>query len=240
MASNNGGGDTPTNQTRRGAKTVWLDPLEGQGECSVEAMCLSHYRMLGYKGFHSEGGIVRTLFALLFFDVLFCYVPNVFQTAYQTCPLDLHTEGFVEARMSEVNARLAEIGNGQAERIVRQVWEMQGERKTCVVGLDWNFELEDICEIVKCFSGDKLSTLCKVMAEEYAERGGGVPDLFLWKVYEGDESKDGEFGEVVFAEVKSENDRLSDTQRLWIHVLTGAGIPVELCHAVAKEVKVLD
>ena len=35
--------------------------------------------------------------------------------------------------------------------------------------------------------------------------------------------------------VKSENDRLSDTQRLWIHVLSTAGIKVELCHALANK-----
>jgi hypothetical protein len=33
--------------------------------------------------------------------------------------------------------------------------------------------------------------------------------------------------------VKSENDRLSDTQRLWIHVLSSAGVRVELCAAKA-------
>ena len=48
--------------------------------------------------------------------------------------------------------------------------------------------------------------------------------------------EEGKKGEVKFAEVKSENDRLSDTQRLWIHVLSGAGITVELCAAVATEV----
>lgn len=36
-------------------------------------------------------------------------------------------------------------------------------------------------------------------------------------------------------QVKSENDRLSDKQRLWIHVLSGAGVKVELCAAVAKK-----
>lgn len=35
--------------------------------------------------------------------------------------------------------------------------------------------------------------------------------------------------------VKSENDRLSDTQRLWIHVLTSAGVRVELCAAREKK-----
>ena len=41
----------------------------------------------------------------------------------------------------------------------------------------------------------------------------------------------------MFAEVKSENDRLSDTQRLWMHILLAAGVKVELCNAVAREVR---
>ena len=46
---------------RRGGKTIWIDEREGGGECSVESMCLSWYRDKGWKGYHSEGGIVRTL-----------------------------------------------------------------------------------------------------------------------------------------------------------------------------------
>lgn len=218
---------------KKGTKTIWIDPRE-DGECSVEEMCLSHYRNEGWKGYHSEGGIVRTLFAYLFYDILFTYVPNVFQTPYQTCPLDLHTDAFFPSRISEINHRLNEISNGDAASIMQRVWTEHNERRTCVVGLDWTFDLADLLEIAKCFDGEALATVCKVMAQEYGQRGGGVPDLFLWKVGTG-ESK----GEVKFAEVKSENDRLSDTQRLWIHVLTGAGVRVELCNAVAKEVRVV-
>jgi Fanconi-associated nuclease 1 len=222
------------NPTRRGAKTIWIDPRE-DGECSVEAMCLSHYRNEGWKGYHSEGGIVRTLFAYLFFDILFTYVPNVFQTPYQTCPLDLHTDAFFPSRLSEINHRLNELSNGDATAIIQRVWDEHNERRTCVVGLDWTFDLADLLEIATCFDGEALATVCKVMAQEYGQRGGGVPDLFLWKVAE----EEGKKGEVKFVEVKSENDRLSDTQRLWIHVLTGAGVKVELCNAVAKEVRVV-
>ena len=50
--------------SRKGAKTIWVDEREGGGECSVEAMCLSWYRDQGWKGFHSESGIVRTLVRL--------------------------------------------------------------------------------------------------------------------------------------------------------------------------------
>ena len=219
-------------------KTVWVDEREGGGDCSVEAMCLSHYRDLGWKGYHSEGGIVRTLFAYLFHDVLFTYVPNVFQTPYQTCPLDLHTDAFCPSRASQINHRLVEIANGDAEKILRQTHQKEYEKETCVVGLHWDYSIEDLLEIVQCFDGEALATLCKTMAQEYQQRGGGIPDLFLWRTYDtNDPRQDGRIGQVMFAEVKSENDRLSDTQRLWIHVLTGAGIPVELCAAVAKEVR---
>lgn len=221
----------PQTPNRRGGKTIWIDPREA-GECSVEAMCLSYYRNQGWKGFHSEGGIVRTLFAYLFYDVMFTYVPNVFQTQYQTCPLDLHTDAFYPSRISEINARLNEISNGDAARIIQRVYLEHHERRTCVVGLDWTYDVNDLLEIARCFDGEALATVCKVMAQEYGQRGGGVPDLFLWKVA----VEEGRKGEVKFAEVKSENDRLSDTQRLWIHVLSGAGVKVELCAAVAKEV----
>jgi fanconi-associated nuclease 1 len=96
------------------------------------------------------------------------------------------------------------------------------------VGIDWAFELSDLVEIAQCFPGEALATICKVMAQEYQQRGGGIPDLFLWHVGK---------RQVMFSEVKSENDRLSDTQRLWIHVLMGAGIRVELCNALAKEIR---
>ena len=108
------------------------------------------------------------------------------------------------------------------------MYDQEHEKETCIVGLDWSYDVEDLTEIVSCFQGEALAAICKVMAQEYQQRGGGIPDLFLWHP---------EKREVMFSEVKSENDRLSDTQRLWIHVLTGAGVCVELCNAVAKEVK---
>lgn len=241
-----------TKPTNRGAKTVWLDPAlrlitdldtgeekEVEGECSVEGMCLSSYRALGWKGYHSEGGIVRTLFAYLFFDVLFLYIPNVFQTEFQTCPLDLHTDAFYPSRMSEVNARLNDISNGDAATLIQTVWDEHSERKTCVVGLDWSFAQEDLLEIARAFPPAALSTVMKVMVQEYGQRGGGVPDLFLWKASNAQEAEESsEETDVMFAEVKSENDRLSDTQRMWIDVLSGAGVKVELCHALASEVRV--
>ena len=217
----------PGKEDRRGEQTIWVDEEDGISKCSVEAMCLTWYRGQGWKGYHAEGGIIRTLFAYLFYDILFLYIPNVFQTPYQTCPLDLHTDAFFPSRASEIRARTAEISNGGAKDIIKAVYEAHSEKQTCIIGLNWSFAIEDLLEIAECFDSPALAQVCLVMAQEYAQRGGGIPDLFLWRT---------DTKEVMFAEVKSENDRLSDTQRQWIHVLTGAGVTVELCHAEAKEV----
>lgn len=237
--------DRDVDVSRKGRATVWVDEREG-GECRVESMCLSWYRDHGWKGYHAEGGIIRTLvglskcevlspsdttlqqFGYLFYDILFTYVPNVFQTAFQTCPLDLHTDVFYPSRASEINHRLVEITNGNAERIIREVHERESAAQPCAIGINWSFELDDLVEIVQCFRGEALATICKVMAQEYQQRGGGIPDLLLWNPEE---------RKVMFSEVKSENDRLSDTQRLWIHILLGAGVQVELCNAVARDVR---
>ncbi|KAK4078639.1 uncharacterized protein Triagg1_2970 [Trichoderma aggressivum f. europaeum] len=234
------GGQAPS------TRTMWLDDSDSGGVCTVEEMCLNHFRSQGWKGYHAEGGIIRTLFAYLFYDILFLYIPNVFQTAFQTCPLDLHTDAFFPARTSEINHRLVEIANGEGERLLRGVWEREHERRTSVIGLNWDFPVEDLTELVRCFQGSALAALCKVMAQEYRQRGGGIPDLVLWRMAQNEEADGTDKepgkarGEAMFVEVKSANDRLSDTQRLWIHVLTGAGVKVALCNAVAKEIREID
>ncbi|KAG9795953.1 hypothetical protein KCU88_g426, partial [Aureobasidium melanogenum] len=170
-----------------GSKTIWLDTLDTNLPVSVEAMCLSHYRhILGYKGYHSEGGILRTLFGLLFYDILFFnpYIPNVFQTAYQTCPLDLHTDTFFPARMPEILGRINQISNGEAAKIAREVWDEHYDRRTCIVGVQWDgFDRDDLLELIECWDGSALGTVMLVMAQDYGGRGGGVPDLVLWKKF---------------------------------------------------------
>ncbi|TQS39008.1 hypothetical protein Golomagni_00473 [Golovinomyces magnicellulatus] len=223
--------DSEERSRNRGTRTIWIDETNGGDECSVEAMCLSSYRSRGYKGYHAEGGIVHTLFAYLFYDILFMYVPNVFQSAYQTCPLDLHTDSFFPRRVSEINQRLVQIENGDAASIIETVNNRERDQRTCIIGLNWDIEIDEVLEVAACFNPHGLAVICRVLAQEYRIRRSGMPDLFLWHV---------EKGEVVFVEVKSAHDHLSETQRLWIHVLSDAGLRVELCHAVAKEIRKVD
>ncbi|PHH74693.1 hypothetical protein CDD82_4813 [Ophiocordyceps australis] len=212
------------------SRTVWLGEAPDT-ECSVEEMCLSRFRRLGWTGYHAEAGILRTLFAYLFYDALFCPVPNVFQSPYQSCPLDLFTDAFYPSRASLINALLARIANGAAPALVSAVWARHHARRTAIVGLNWDFPLAHLLQLAACLGGHGLATLCKLFAQDYRLRVAGVPDLLLWRL---------DRHAVLFVEVKSVNDGLADSQRLWIHVLTAAGIPVALCNAVATEVRHVD
>ncbi|KWU46578.1 hypothetical protein RHOSPDRAFT_8870, partial [Rhodotorula sp. JG-1b] len=75
-----------------GRKSVWR-ASDGE-EVSVEGLCLEQYQREGWKGFHSENGVLTMIFALIFWDILFAPVDGVFETPFQTAPLDLATDAF--------------------------------------------------------------------------------------------------------------------------------------------------
>ena len=103
-------------------------------------------------------------FAYLFFDIMFLFVPNVFETAFQTCPLDLFTDAFYTSRASEINHRLVEISNGKSGEIIERVDSTERGKQTCVVGLNWDYSKDEVLEIAECIGGDALSTICKIVS----------------------------------------------------------------------------
>ncbi|KAF0290605.1 Fanconi-associated nuclease 1 [Amphibalanus amphitrite] len=113
-----------------GLKMVFLRPEQPSGGadvtgyvtsgdvtvCSVEELALSHYSSRYSEGVHREGAPTVTLFALLFWDLLYsAEVPDSFRSAYQTLPLDLNSPAFLERRREAVEARLVELEAGSDE-----------------------------------------------------------------------------------------------------------------------------
>jgi len=92
----------------------------------------------------------------LFWDILFLPLPGIFETAYQTAPLDLATDAFFPLRRSEINCRLAEVENGNAPDILRRTHENEKDRETWCVGVNWAYALEDLLEIVKVVNSYKM------------------------------------------------------------------------------------
>ncbi|EFJ07647.1 hypothetical protein SELMODRAFT_236265 [Selaginella moellendorffii] len=192
---------------------------DGQ-QCSVEDLALQYYAGEdggGWKGVHSESGIWLTLFGLLMWDVIFSDVPDVFQTPFQTAPLDLCTDSFYPVRSSLIESRLQAIRDGGARQLVAETWEEH--YGTSCSGVNWKkYSLEDLQTITVCIGGPGLSAICNLLAEDHSNWTAGMPDLLLWKEKE-----------AKLAEVKGPGDRLSEQQVAWFLILSDANVPVELC-----------
>ncbi|GAA5976907.1 hypothetical protein JCM11641_002192 [Rhodosporidiobolus odoratus] len=192
--------DTPT----IGKKSVWR--LSDGAEGTVEELCLEH--------FHSENGVLTMIFALIFWDIIFSPVDGVFETPYQSAPLDLSSDAFAVVRRPAIIARIAAIQAGQAGTFLEEVDERERPLNTWAVGTNWDrFEKQDLLEIVECMGGAALAAILTVFVEEYGHRTGGIPDLCLWNP---------STHRVLFAEIKGPGDSLSETQKVWLDVLHGA------------------
>lgn len=120
-----------------------------------------------WRAVHSENSALPTLFALLFFDIMFLdTIPGVFISPFQTRPLDLSSEFFYISRRAQIEERLAEIrgvdkgddGEVFIESMIRRVDENERKRRTLCVGLNWDlFSMDDLIEICKVNSSQRYT-----------------------------------------------------------------------------------
>ncbi|KAJ8085107.1 hypothetical protein PM082_003891 [Marasmius tenuissimus] len=203
-------------------KSKWRG--EGGGEVTVEELALQFYAKRGFKGLHSETSILTTIFALLFWDVIFADIPGAFETKFQAGPLDLAEDSFYYARKDLIDRRIQDIEAGHARRLVEKHDKMYRGQNTLCVGVRWDVcPPEDLLEAVECLKNDTLVCICRLFCEDYAARARGVPDLFVWNY---------DKRECMFVEVKGPGDRPSETQKLWFDTLLNARADVEICRII--------
>lgn len=210
---------------------------------SVEEFVLNEFARDGWEGVHSESSCFTTLFSLLFWDLLFDIdVPDVFQTAYQTAPLDLTTDAFYPTRTAALEERLKLIEEDfEAAIKLLQKHHVTYHLVSCI-GVNWTDYSgeEGIALLVKVahgIGGMALSLILRQFCEDYRHNRSGMPDLILWR-RSGDSSGSSELIDhangLIFAEVKSPNDRLSDGQRHWFSVLRNGGLRVVVVRVLGE------
>ncbi|XP_026168249.1 fanconi-associated nuclease 1 [Mastacembelus armatus] len=215
-------------------KSVFLLPANGEGEertviCSVEELSLAHYRQQGFdQGIHGEGSTFSTLFGLLLWDIIFMEgVSDVFRTPYQTCPLDLYTDGFYENRKEAIDSRvqlLSEVSVETLNSMLEDVWTSQEGKVCSLVNWERFSSLQQAQSLVSCLGGAFLGGVIARMSKDYRHCRGGLPDLVVWN------SSNNTYKLV---EVKGPNDRLSQKQQIWLDELQKLGADVEVCHVAA-------
>ena len=122
----------------------------GDATVSVEELAIMHYAEEdagSWRGVHSESRAWMTLFGLLFADVILSPVPGVFHGPFQSAPLDLCTDSFVEARRDDITKLLFEIRRGKGTKIIRDVWRRY--YGTAIYGVSWVLlSLDELCDII--------------------------------------------------------------------------------------------
>lgn len=125
------------------------------------------------------------------------------------------------------------------------IHDREFSRQTLCIGVSW-YDLHDLLTVANHIGPTILSKLMRLFATNYRDVCSGMPDLCLWKPSLGDSSVNISQNEessvvankpanivptasIMFVEVKSENDSLSDKQKYWIDTLIKSGLEVEVC-----------
>jgi hypothetical protein len=187
----------PTNK-KTGEKSRFVDYDEGHA-CTVESLCLQNYNQTehgAWDGIHCEGSPLRALFFLLLWDDVI-FLPGIsgtFLTPFQSGPLDLdcarHFSSNREAQLAAALGRISrESQHGLAKR-VRESW-FQNRGKICR-GVNWYTDPRLLVVCAASVGGPVLAEIFGALASDFHHFSGGLPDLFLWRWKDQDETRDGD------------------------------------------------
>jgi len=109
---------------------------------------------------------LTTIFALVFWDIIFTSIPGAFETQFQAGPLDMFEESFYLARQALFEARLREIENGKAGEYLQRHDDQYRLKQTWCIGLRWDvcekkqlLEIIEVCSHLACFGDGALMSI---------------------------------------------------------------------------------
>lgn len=192
---------------------------------SVEELAIQEFAQEengSFKGIHCEGSLCSMLFGLFMVEEIYQDVPHVFQTKYQTGPIDLYTDLFYPTRKVVIDRRLATISTMDADTIREYITSMWNRYEgITIAGVNWErWSISMVADMAVCLGGATLMCIFARLASDWGYWGGGLPDLFLW-----DTSKE----KCKLVEVKGPKDRLSDKQTAWLRYLLHNKVDASLC-----------
>lgn len=161
----------------------------GDGDiCNVEELALQHYEEEGgWWGLHCEGSVVRILFSLLLWDVIFTPLPDVFQNPFQDSPLDLSFPlVFYENRKALIEDSLLALSQSTARSLAQDIRQAYESYYGLICrGCAWNrYELHVLQAIGVSLGGGGLAAAFRPLCVNYKHFCGGMPDLILIRALE--------------------------------------------------------
>jgi hypothetical protein len=190
----------------------------------IEELILNYFINQGYSGFYSENGIWKALFALLFWDIMFMPLPEVFFNPYQRGPADLFTNEFRIKRAEQFTDRFKELESSDLIEYTLKMYEIKFNTANALIS--WKYiQKEQLVLLLNMVPKDHVLAICQRMSSNLKDMKTGFPDLMIF-----DEKDTSYFA----AEVKGPGDQLRPNQKRWLRYFETKGIPYKVVQVKSK------
>lgn len=190
---------------------------------SVERCAQAYYQDLGYESFYVENNLIRSLFGLCFWDIIYAPVSGAFFNPFQRGPVDLYTPDFVDSRRMLISARFEELEKNGPLRLATAIYrEKLGVANPFV---NWIYIDEHLLEtaLVKIPSQDLIRIFERLLID-LKNNSNGFPDLIVF-----------DQNSYRMIEIKGPGDKLQKNQARWFRYFLKHSIP-----AAVVDVEYLD
>ncbi|HSH13013.1 MAG TPA: VRR-NUC domain-containing protein, partial [Desulfurivibrionaceae bacterium] len=176
-----------------------------------------------------ENTLITGLFGLLCWPAIFAPVPGAFFHPFQSGPVDLYREDFLNRREQNFADCLAQLHNGSYRDVIRATWRQKYRIVSPFVV--WPALSEPVLDLaLACIPAAHLELLFQRLMADLRIHRSGFPDLIRFDPDHEDPARRYEM-----IEVKGPGDRLQDHQTRWLEYCVDQGIPVSVCYVRWQE-----
>jgi len=183
---------------------------------SVEVCARAYFQDLGYESYYVENSLMRSLFGLCFWDIIYAPVSGAFFNPFQRGPADLYTPDFVDSRQGFISERLQNLERTGAFSLATAVYgEKFGVANPFV---SWSYIDEQLLATAlgKIPSQDLVRIFERLLID-LKNNSSGFPDLIVF-----DENG------YRMVEIKGPGDKLQKNQARWFRYFQAHAIPAEV------------
>jgi anion-transporting ArsA/GET3 family ATPase len=199
-----------TTQALKSADAIEIDVMY---RYQVELGAIHYYRERGYNAFFSENEPWRSLFGLLFWDIIYDTNVQAIHNPLQRVPSDFFLPDFYYKRSGQLMERMEAAATLEdIQKMITKTYEAKFGVTNVLVSW-YEGSLEKVLTLVSLLSPKQIHAILLEIALNLRENTRGFPDLLVWNE-----------SEYAFIEIKSPSDHLSSRQLHWQHFFSEHGV----------------
>lgn len=198
-------------------------------KCSTEDIVREYYKNKGYKAMRAEVIFWKGMFALAFFDEIF----SVNTPSYSDIPLDMFHQDFYVNRKEIIDVKYMFLQTTNlSEYINLQIAKHEGFNTRLLYDSEIDgykntveyFKTPIVQDFLKRIDNKTFSKIVYCIAQNPCDNIAGIPDFIVWNDKE-----------LIFVEVKRENEKVRPVQITWAEFLINSKIPFTIVRVKANQ-----